>query len=379
MARTRTAAGRGQERSAPVWLAVPFALGLLFFLVLSNPPRVEREADLMSRQQALLQAHEVLLARQGAGGASAEKLADLSSVMAAQQQLAIGASTPQLTLPQAAVSDAPSERAVAIAKDLSVVAQQAKTQSGVPAQLAPIVRPARVSAELVPRICGVDNNDGAPSLLHPRPLVPLAADSAQIARSRLAKVNKNGPEFSMFIHDPKIDEFVSGSIEFWGTWDEPIERILRVILASAPPSSLMLDVGGNIGFFSLITLSLGHRTMAFEPVETNIALFAATIAHNSWQPRARLFHNAVSHDAKRLSFNLDPTNQGGISMRQVDQTGDVYGRDYVDSIRLDDVVDEPVHVMKLDVESYEMHVMQGATQLFSDAKRRPRYVLVELY
>ena len=95
---------------------------------------------------------------------------------------------------------------------------------------------------------------------------------------------------------------MSESIASRGAWErEETERLMRLFpceeeeeTASAPltnasfakickPKSfrgkkgVFLDVGANVGWFSMVALSLGHSVIAFEPFERNVELMCASL------------------------------------------------------------------------------------------------------
>jgi len=64
-----------------------------------------------------------------------------------------------------------------------------------------------------------------------------------------------------------------------------------------PEHPIVVDVGANAGYFDLLLLSRrpDARIFAFEPVESNIALFQSTLAENpSIGVQPNLFHRAVT-------------------------------------------------------------------------------------
>ena len=75
------------------------------------------------------------------------------------------------------------------------------------------------------------------------------------------------PEYMIDTHDPvSQDIYISGSVHSNHVWDSFVWDKLVFILKdiSVGRSPVMVDVGANIGFFSLTAAALGARVIAFD-------------------------------------------------------------------------------------------------------------------
>lgn len=183
------------------------------------------------------------------------------------------------------------------------------------------------------------------------------------------------PVFSMDTHDPLTqDVFISGAVhEGRQPWDVFIwDRIVQ--LTPAHPSGLVfVDVGANLGFFSLAAASLGYRVIAFEPMTRNLWKLARSVSRNAFQQRVTLYQNAVtSSDGQLVSLReTDVLNQGNGQLVNLEsnhtlpQQGGVYGIDFVDTVTLSSVMlfapitSQDAYIVKIDVEGFEAAVLAG--------------------
>ena len=189
------------------------------------------------------------------------------------------------------------------------------------------------------------------------------------------------PPFEINTHDPTAqDVYISGSVHRGERWD-PFLWALLVHVLLAQPQQLVVDVGANLGYFSLMAAALGHRVVAFEPMGRNAAKLQASIARNSgFDKRITLYQNAVASHADEIVFltTTHASNQGNGQVRyrpaQEGRRG-IYGIDYAKTVRLDDVVDEDVLFVKIDVEGLEAEVLNGASNLL--CRRIVRFIVIE--
>lgn len=157
--------------------------------------------------------------------------------------------------------------------------------------------------------------------------------------------------FSVAVYDSKHDVFVSASIADRKLWDAGVVRVLLAALEQCSGGAFV-DVGANIGYFSLLAARLGHRVVAFEPAAASADRLAFGVAENELQHLVTVFRNGAS-DSTAVAF-LAPAadNQGGRSMLVGDTLNQQGER--VQLVRLDDVpavMQLPrVAAVKLDVE-----------------------------
>lgn len=169
-------------------------------------------------------------------------------------------------------------------------------------------------------------------------------------------------------HDPKVDTTISGVIHSRKFFDEGVWTFVQgAIKATTLTKPTGVDVGGNIGWFTMLMLAHGLHVTTFEPLTTNANRIRSSVFRNNWVGRHRLYQNAIG--AAVGTLNMAPTNannpgNGKVIDAQGHNATAVYGTDYVYAARLDSIVDTDVSVMKIDVESFEPHVIDGSKRLF---------------
>lgn len=215
-----------------------------------------------------------------------------------------------------------------------------------------------------------------------------AADEAETESSHNQWVNVNtwlNPDtpFVMRIRDPIKDSFISRTIKLGNVWDEDIvsEMVQTIDKIKNEEYPVVVDVGGNIGYFTHVALALGATTITLEPMRENLGPMLSTIrANDGWQSRSTVYNNAVSFESTRVSMKSTSVTQN-LSNGHVTQvqcaTSDVketsssehrYGVDYMETVTLDQVMlelhpeVERIHFMKIDVERFEVQVMSGAVR-----------------
>jgi len=175
------------------------------------------------------------------------------------------------------------------------------------------------------------------------------------------------PEFEMMTR--YNDKIISGTIRQGKPHDAHIGRI--VVQQMQGQEAVLVDVGANIGYFTSMALALGARVISFEPMKSNYDCILSTVRKNNWQDRHHLYRNAVSFEG--LTVNMKPTNvavnlsNGRITQQKCQgDTSGIYGVDYMDSVSLDQVMLtkhadlKRIQLMKIDVETFEVHVINGA-------------------
>jgi FkbM family methyltransferase len=153
------------------------------------------------------------------------------------------------------------------------------------------------------------------------------------------------------------------------------------ILLSHSEPTIVLDVGGNIGYYALLTASWGHVVHSFEPNLVNVLRFCESILLNQWDD-CRLVHVhplGISDHADTLPFYVR-RNPGAGTFEVQPQRSPRYT---LPVVPLDTFVQEQgwfqtrptLSILKVDVEGHESAVLLGAPQLLHS--HLVQHILVE--
>jgi len=140
-----------------------------------------------------------------------------------------------------------------------------------------------------------------------------------------------------------------------------VTGILKHILA---PGMTLLDIGANIGYFTMLARSIVGQTgkvWAFEPNPLNCTLLHLSLAANSFQD-VEIFPFALA-DSPRL-FVYDAQGSNGTITPYGGDPAALSARTVIRSVVLDDVLrPDRCDVLKIDVEGAEFLALQGGVNL----------------
>jgi FkbM family methyltransferase len=144
------------------------------------------------------------------------------------------------------------------------------------------------------------------------------------------------------------------------------------------PGDVAVDGGANLGYLSLIAwqcVEKRGKVYAFEPQPSTRKLLAHNITLNG-ADNIEIIPQALWHEAGTAQlFDFAGSDHDLPSLgKRPDMP--VANENVVETVRMDDVVREPVRLYKLDIEGAEWHAMRGSERiLFSDP---PPHVIIEL-
>ncbi|MFZ9730435.1 MAG: FkbM family methyltransferase, partial [Ilumatobacteraceae bacterium] len=170
------------------------------------------------------------------------------------------------------------------------------------------------------------------------------------------------------------------------TFEEKEPETIRWI-AGFPSDARFLDVGANVGLFSLYAATQSCEVVAVEPDALNFALLNQNLRLNqdAIGDRIRGFCVALHSDAKISTLNVT-SGEWGSALSSFDNETDFSGRVFTPKyrqgsigMRLDDFLAglpfRPTHI-KIDVDGNEGEVLAGASRTLQDSELRS--ILIEL-
>ena len=141
---------------------------------------------------------------------------------------------------------------------------------------------------------------------------------------------------------------------------------------------VVVDVGGNFGWYTLYSIALGCRVLVLEPVPAWLEILTLGLSLNpGFADRVRIGQNVVYPEAGNFTLHVPrPVEENRVFLGMTYMNGsaglikgDTSDRTYphvARSIRLDDWVHSDVCLLKADVEGYEPQALHTAQRVFAN-------------
>jgi FkbM family methyltransferase len=192
------------------------------------------------------------------------------------------------------------------------------------------------------------------------------------AREMLTTISKpilkRFPDFCIYV-DP-LEPFIGRGIAA-GNYEPGVEAIFRKCVR---PGMTVLDIGANVGFFTMLAASLvgpEGRVVAFEPNSNNVRMLEASRRANGFE-NVQVHCLAASDAPGILAFDTAYSN--GIAASLGSSVDGLLGTAIIPAIDADRLLadDQPVHFIKIDVEGGEYRALNGMRRTLS--RYRPTIV-----
>ncbi len=181
--------------------------------------------------------------------------------------------------------------------------------------------------------------------------------------------------FKLVVH--QHDTIISESIRQRRIWAEAETRIFRELIT---PGMVVIDVGANIGYFSLLASTLvgaDGRVHAFEPDPVNCGLLRKNVRMNR-ASNIKVIEAALSNSDAPVPLFLNSDNKG--DHRIWETSGESRKKITVNATTLDRYLRETKTVptfIKIDVQGAEGQVLDGMKEILS--KTTPTYLILEFW
>lgn len=149
-------------------------------------------------------------------------------------------------------------------------------------------------------------------------------------------------------------------------WEEDVYRLEDGHLNRG---GIVLDIGANIGAFSVYCASKGAEVYAVEPEPSNLEVLKANVEINNMQDRIKVIEYGVSDfDGEAV---ID--NSGGCSTIKDDKSGST-----IDILSFDSLLEkyeiQGIDVLKIDIEGSEKELILGASR---NSMNKCNYITME--
>jgi FkbM family methyltransferase len=149
-----------------------------------------------------------------------------------------------------------------------------------------------------------------------------------------------------------------GMVMISGQYEPASTELLKSLIS---PGMKCIDVGAHIGFYTCLVASIVGKTgkvYAFEPMPSHYDLLLRNIEENNFHEIVKAFKVVCSDVSGKVSVSKVS------NMFVVGHNGDSE-QELVESVRLDDLIEDTIDFVKLDVEGHEPAVIRGMASILS--------------
>jgi FkbM family methyltransferase len=167
---------------------------------------------------------------------------------------------------------------------------------------------------------------------------------------------------------------------FYNKEPETIEWIKYFANSGPSKSKTLIDVGANIGLYSLFWLSLRPdlKCIAIEPFEQNFRLLIRNISLNNFEERIIVLKQPLYSEATTGIFNVTDNRPSASSYKfELQNYQKIDTSDLASSITIDHILESVPNnvIVKIDVDGNDFEVLKGAK--LSLKKNKIQSVLIE--
>jgi FkbM family methyltransferase len=173
----------------------------------------------------------------------------------------------------------------------------------------------------------------------------------------------------------ELDDYLFRSIYFKGTYEPEIFAVLSKLVKK---DQLWLDLGSNIGYFSLYFASRARKVISIDANPKMASLLTDTMQLNHFR-NFEVLNRAVSDSSgKQIEFFISDADLGRSSAIQYADLPDTR-KVTVETTTIDEVLgarSETAFGMKIDIEGLELFALRGGAGVLQ--KNPPKVIVMEL-
>lgn len=177
----------------------------------------------------------------------------------------------------------------------------------------------------------------------------------------------------------KDGEYISDYIRKYNCWEPFTTEVLNELFKARKTDTIFVDIGANIGYFTLLAAQQNIPVIAFEPIAANYELLTKSIEENKYTSLVKTYMIPLSDTKEPVIFNVSKKNMGLCSTRVLHNLDYSYSQtsttnlfdNYLESIT------QKYMIVKIDVEEQENKVIKGMVNALTSGKIT--HIIIEMY
>jgi len=146
------------------------------------------------------------------------------------------------------------------------------------------------------------------------------------------------------------------------------------VISHLRPGDLFVDVGANIGYYTILGSLIGSRVIAVEPIPSTVAVLRVNLKLNNMS-YVTVIDKCGWYEKGYVELKIPLGSYYGLASAYYDRYTECV-KIKVECIKLDDILEkyDDIEIIKIDVEGAEYEVLRGLTKSLAKTK----YVIVEV-
>ena len=178
------------------------------------------------------------------------------------------------------------------------------------------------------------------------------------------------PQPTICLYPDERDQVMSRTFYVNATWEGALLEEVKSWLRASPDIGF-IDIGANLGPYTLPIAAMGHRVVAVEPNIESVRRLHKAVALSNLGDRVTLLANAVSNQHLPTKLLRYHNNQAAVKSETTakDPTYNFETDDFAKSIHLNDLLpfcNFSVAILKIDIVGFEHRALRRADILFDN-------------
>ncbi|KAJ8320263.1 hypothetical protein KUTeg_001850 [Tegillarca granosa] len=184
----------------------------------------------------------------------------------------------------------------------------------------------------------------------------------------------------IYVYPSNVDAIISNAVRKSGGYEIGYMTMIYDLMKKNPDATFV-DIGANIGVFSLTAASAGNPVISVDCIKANVYRVCAAMKKANFMDRVTVVHNAVSDKHENVTLIRTKENVGGTFIKNYEPSlkTSYQTNETINTILLEEILEiAPLKsvILKIDAEGAEADILAGGENFFK--KVFVKYLLLEV-